>query len=254
MQSPGLTMFRFRCPLCGAAPGPRPLRGYLLEWWGSPPERLGTTLTLVKAALGELATSRLWFNKKEKMVFLAAIGEARQAIEDLPPGIPVEEMKNLTVIDGPGYVFMVNCPVCGTLGGRRSGDNYFSAWPEGCKVQTANLFYEMGLIIWAVQQGFPDWMNLDLLAKLGAVRRALRGPLLLMNMNECPQCGRFTTMVFGETEETGACRWCYDAAGGLFVGIEAREEEGGWVEVEAINPDPMAPARAVRSLLPPRAR
>jgi hypothetical protein len=77
------------------------------------------------------------------------------------------------------------------------GINYFTDWPHDCKVQTGNLLYETGLILWAVLLGLPEWAAGDFLQRLNTARSEMRRAGKNMSLLECPQCGRLTSSLYG---------------------------------------------------------
>jgi hypothetical protein len=77
------------------------------------------------------------------------------------------------------------------------GINYFTDWPHACKVQTGNLLYETGLILWAVLLDLPGWAAGDFLQRLNTARSEMRRAGKDMSLLECPQCGRLTSSLYG---------------------------------------------------------
>jgi hypothetical protein len=138
-------MFHFRCPTCAASPKPIPLRDYLASWGSAPPERLYSLLSLFSGALDEVVQGESrWLTKK----FCKAAGKVHETLAALPFDPPLKQQSHLRPTSG-SLVFDSECPVCRTSAGPREPDNYFTDWRHACKVQTGNLLYETGLILWA---------------------------------------------------------------------------------------------------------
>ncbi|HYM59675.1 MAG TPA: hypothetical protein VEZ11_02150 [Thermoanaerobaculia bacterium] len=239
-----LTIFHFRCNLCGAKPQPVDLRDYLNAWVRAPREHVDALLQTVAGALTEL-TSR-WVTKKARR----ALDETLACLTTLTIPGPA----HLSELDGRLF-FSVTCPVCYTDAGPRTPDKYIATWSNACRVQTGNLLYETSLILWSVTASVPLWADATTLHELEDLRESLRNIAGAMRLSECPQCGRWTTCLFGDPHgphEAQFCRWCLDAGGGGAIRVALKIDPEGRPIVEVKKSDPLAPGRAARDLLPPR--
>jgi hypothetical protein len=108
------------------------------------------------------------------------------------------------------------CPVCLHAPGKRTKDNYFTTWPEACGVQGSNLYYEIGVILFGICGMKPPWLTDNLRGDCEQVKSLCFRIGQSIGMPSCPQCGRFTTCLYGgerNNAEKGRCRWCLDASG-----------------------------------------
>jgi hypothetical protein len=241
-------MFHFRCPICGSTPKQVLLRDYLREWSTAPPHRVYSLLCAFSGALSEVSGGQSrWLTKK----FSKAAERVQTALKELPfdpPLLPESSLK----VDSPDLRFETMCPVCSTYPGPRTRGNYFTDWPHACKVQTANLLYETGLIIWGVLLGLPHWAGGTFLQQLNAVRGEIRRAGQDMSFLECPQCGRLTSCLYGaDAKVSGFCRWCLDMGGGMGFGFSVSFEPDGQPVIAMAKTDPAAPAKNAWDILPP---
>jgi hypothetical protein len=243
-------MFHFRCPVCAASPGRRLLRDYLQEWGNCPPDRLYSLLCNLLGALDEVENGgSRWLTKK----FGKAAQRLRQAIDALAFDPPLKP-DSLLIQPSSGVLhFNGKCPMCGSDKGARKPDNYFTTWSQACKVQTGNLLYESGLILWGVLLGLPSWAPGSFLRQLNLVRSELRRTGKEMSLLECPQCGRLTTGLYGTSagENRGFCRWCLDMGGGLGLTFRVSLDSDGQPSVSMETTDHGAPAKNAWDVLPP---
>ena len=194
----------------------------------------------VAGALFELTP--LWVTRKAR----AAIERSLVLIDDIAPRGPscLEERD--------GLFFTTTCPMCFTPAGPRLRDEYLHPWPTACRVQTGNLLYETSLILWTITASMPAWATAATLRTLDMIRTALRAVATAMRLPECPQCGRWTTSVFGDPygpKELQCCRWCLDAAGGMAIRLSVQVVDGRPV-VAVQQHDRFGPARRARDLFP----
>lgn len=159
----------------------------------------------------------------------------------------------LSLVDPQTLAFSRTCPVCTSPAGIRKHGKYFTIWSEACKVQTGNLLYETGLILWGLVRGLPSWASGEVLSALNDVRQKVVRAYRESGMMECPQCGRPVTCLFGGTKDgrEAFCRHCADMGGGFWPGLRIDIGEELPVIVTPQNPDPKAPARHSRDVLPP---
>jgi hypothetical protein len=240
-------MFHFRCPLCGASPERVLLREYLTEWSAAPPERLYSILCAFSGSLTEVSTGQSrWLTKK----FSTAVERVQKSLNKLPFDPPLQS--NASLKSDPALRFDDICPVCRTQPGPRTRGNYFTDWPHACKVQTANLLYETGLILWGILLGMPAWASGSFLQQLNEVRGQLRRAGKDMSFLECPQCGRLTSCLYGSNAKvSGFCRWCLDMGGGMGLGFSVSFAPDGAPIVNMTKTDHGAPARNAWDILPP---
>ena len=114
------------------------------------------------------------------------------------------------------------CPICEKPSGLRRKDNYFNVWSEACRVQSSNLFYEAGVILMGLSAMKPVWLEADVLSFCETVRSKAFRAGEAIGMMSCPQCGRFTSCLYGGTKsnpEKRMCRWCLDTSGANQISI-----------------------------------
>ncbi len=242
-------MFHFRCPACAASPKPILLRDYLASWSEASPERLYSLLCLFAGALDEVVHGESrWITKK----FNKAVGRVHEALAELPFNRPLRRRSHLLPCSD-SLRFDTECPFCLTPSGPREPDNYFTDWSHACKVQTGNLLYETGLILWAILLALPAWSHGGFLQQLNKVRGEIRCAGKAMSFLECPQCGRLTSCLYGDPtpEENGFCRWCLDMGGGIGLAFRLDFDADGRPNISMMKTDHAAPARNSWDILPP---
>jgi len=236
-----LVMFQFLCPLCGAKPGPRPLRPYLTKWASASVGRVMTLNDGLAQALRCYGSEQpRWTTKK----FLKAVTEIPAATERVQLSLgrlSGGSTSTATVASGTGQ-----CPVCELPSGPREPDRYFTDWRQACRVQTGNLLYEVGLILWSIVREVPTWCDAQSLADLDTLRRTLSRATKAMHGLECPICRRPTTHLYGT--ENRFCRWCLDMSGGFGIGIRIGDDGS----VDLHQPDPTHAKFEDADLLPPK--
>jgi hypothetical protein len=239
-------MFHFRCATCGAAPGETPLRTYLEGWRTAAPIQVQAIAATIGGALQEVGSAKTpWITKK----FRRAADDAIGVLAAVAGSVPLDA--HLTAA-GRRLRFDITCPMCWLPAGERRRDNYFTTWDDACKVQTGNLLYESALVFWAVLTALPPWANAIALRQLDALRMRLHeAGRAMSNFLECPQCGRFTSSLYGSDVATGFCRWCLDAGGGMSITLSVEEDSDGAPSVRVSTSDPYAAARNVWDCLPP---
>jgi hypothetical protein len=247
-----LWMFHFRCPLCGGAPGPTPLRDYLSGWRAADRPQIEDLLKTTSAALVEICDRPgRWPTKKVKR----ELERFWSATEAFAQKDRTQFQSYLVAVDREVFAFTATCVVCFTPPGLRRIDNYFTAWRDACSVQFGNLLYEVGLMLWTVVAAVPRWADAAALRGMSDARLALHAATHALGLFICPQCGRPTTCLSGgaESPETdGHCRWCSDMGGGFGFRLSVVEAEDGTVGVEYAGPsDGIAAARSDADLLPP---
>ncbi len=232
-----LMMFRFLCPLCGAKPSPIPLREYLQGWASASVERVNRLARRLESILRRFGPSEpRWVTQRFARSVQEAIGAATH-VRRLLDSASQAYVGGCTAETG--------CVVCGTPWGEREPDRYFTEWEQACRVQTANLLYETGLILWAIVREVPRWCDAAVLAELDSLRPALRSASKAMNILECPICHRPTTHLYGTYRPF--CRWCLDMSGGFGIGMTIRSDG----TPELIEPNPGAARVEDADLLPP---
>lgn len=241
-------MFHFRCPLCGAEPERVLLRDYLAVWSHVPAERVASLLSLLAGAVSEMRCGQ---NRRITKKFTKACDRILDVVGGIPDFQSIKPVSLLRSIDAEHFESVCECPVCLERPGPRAVGKYFTVWPCACGVQSANLFYEIGLVLWAILCRLPDWASGRTLDGINTLRKELRQAGHDLGLIECPQCGRFTTCVYGKSKQEGFCRWCLDMGGGLSVSLSLGFDANGDVTVECRPTDYTAPARNAWDILPP---
>ncbi len=207
-----VTMFHFRCPTCGATPKEVRVQDYLAGWRDAGIVRLDRLFAFLLAATQELKGSRANSTKR----FHAAADDLIALLSERLRERPLMQTP-LLADAAPKTMFMQSeCPICEKPSGLRRKDNYFTVWSEACRVQSSNLFYEVGVILLGLSAMKPAWLEDDVCGFCDSVKaKAFRAGEAL-GMMSCPQCGRFTSCLYGGTKsdpEKGMCRWCSDTSG-----------------------------------------
>jgi hypothetical protein len=245
-----LMMFHFCCPLCGATPEALSLRQYLSEWAKSPPDRLRQLLEIFSASLARISAGNSeWVDPK----FKSSCTSIFVSLHIISQYFPLTRVEPIEDIDDESFSFLHSCPACYTPAGRRKKDRYFTIWELACKVQTANLLYETGLIVWGILRTLPEWASGRLLSDLNQLRKRLLAACEATGLNECPQCGRFTTILYGSGTPApgGFCRWCLDMTDGTVMRFDFDLHCDQGDSVEMVQPDYRSPALNSRDVLPP---
>ena len=166
---------------------------------------------------------------------------------------PLNKAEATEDIDSDYFSFLHSCPVCHTSAGKRRKGRYFTIWELACKVQTANFLYEAGLILWGILRILPDWASGRLLTDLNQFRKRLLIACEATGLLECPQCGRFTTALYGSgiSANNRFCRWCLDMTDGTVMRFSFDPYSDQNVSVEIVQPDYKSPALNSRDVLPP---
>jgi hypothetical protein len=248
MSEPQLYIFHFCCPLCGAQPGSQSLRIYLEGWANSKHDRLRNLFANFGGALQQVCNGQSrWKTRK----FVKVAAQVLSEVACLPEFLRADPEFTLALTEDQSLVFSRHCPVCRSGAGFRTLGKYFTIWSEACRVQTANLLYETGLVLWGSVRGLPSWASGDVLSAVNMLRQKIVRSYRDMGAMECQQCGRPVTCLFGGTknEKDGFCRHCADMGGGFWPGLRIQIDE----ELSIIQqiPDPQAPARNSRDVMPP---
>src|SRR5581483_12463675 len=130
-----------------------------------------------------------WKTKK----FVQAAEKALREASRLPEWLYGGPEPTLSVDDSQTLAFTRTCPVCKSSAGMREHGKYFTAWSSACKVQTGNLLYETGLVLWGVLKALPSWASGEDLTSLNRLRLKVVRVYRDLGMMECPQCGRPAT-------------------------------------------------------------
>jgi tetratricopeptide (TPR) repeat protein len=207
-----VTMFHFRCPICGATPKEVKMEDYLATWLAAEISRLDRVFAFLLAATQELKRSSANSTKH----FHAAADDLVALLSERLKDKQLVQTP-LRVAAAPKTMFMqAECPICEKSSGLRRKDNYFTVWSEACRVQSSNLFYEVGVILLGLSAMNPAWLEADLRGFCDTVRSKTFRAGEAIGMMSCPQCGRFTSCLYGGTKsdlEKGMCRWCLDTSG-----------------------------------------
>lgn len=214
------TIFHFNCPLCGSNAPEIPVQEYLTAWSGASKNKIDTLFEILLGMLNEMNNSKVTWKSKE---FIQAIEFEMKLLNSLPvPQVITQEKKLIS--SGKDLVSLFDCPLCGIPNGKRDRNKYFSEWDSACKVQTANLLYEAGIVIFAFVRSLPQWASPEYLGKIGKILEANYNSQKALGLMECPFCARFTNCLYGEGTEDNPhrCRWCFDRGGGMSVGLALR--------------------------------
>jgi tetratricopeptide (TPR) repeat protein len=207
-----LTMFHFRCPVCGGSPKEIPMLDYLAAWNRAEPRRLESLFGHLLVATLELRSGAFASQKG----FQAACDELVRVIQEgLRERVSIAS-PFLVASDSKRLLMHTQCPVCDLPPGKRTKDNYFTVLSEACGVQSSNLFYELGAITFGLCSTRPPWVPDDLRQLCDRVRPLVFRAGEAIGLPSCPQCGRFTSCVYGGSRsdpEKGMCRWCLDTTG-----------------------------------------
>ncbi len=243
-------MFHFRCPLCGADPERVLLRDYLATWANAPAYRVSSMIALLAGAVTEIRGGQHPWPIKE---FPKACDRILDAIAQIPNLQPIANLSPLRRIDDRVFEAVCHCPFCLHPSGTRSINRYFTDWQHAGSVQIAILLYEVGLVLWAVLCRLPDWASGRTLDAINSLRKSLRQAGHDLGLLECPQCGRFTSCLYGQPtpERNRFCRWCLDMGGGIGVSLSFGFDANGKITVQCRPTDYSAPARNAWDILPP---
>jgi hypothetical protein len=185
------------------------------------------------ASTQEMRNSRLYSHKS----FQAAADELVQALSSCLHNYALSPAPFLTARDAKHLVMQTQCPVCQMAAGTRKKDNYFTLWPEACRVQSSNLFYEIGLILFGFHSVSLAWLPAGLRQSCDTIRPLIFRLGETVGLSSCPQCGRFTSCLYGGSRsdpEKGMCRWCLDTTGANQITITVNLEE---IVQRALSPD-----------------
>jgi len=207
-----VTMFHFRCPTCGATPKEVQMQDYLAGWRDAEIARLDRLFAVLLATTQEPKGSRANSTKR----FHTAADDLVTTLSDWLKEKPLVQSPFLMAAAPNTMVVQTECPTCQKPSGLRRKDNYFTVWSEACRVQSSNLFYEMGVILLGLCAMKPVWLEDDVRGSCDTVRSKTFRAGEAVGLMSCPQCGRFTSCLYGGTRsdpEKGMCRWCSDASG-----------------------------------------
>jgi tetratricopeptide (TPR) repeat protein len=213
-----LTMFHFRCPVCGGTPKEISMQEYLAGWNGTEIGRIEQLFSVLLVTTQELKGSRANSTKR-----------FQAAADDLVTTLS-ERLKDKTPVQSPfliaaapkTLVVQTECPVCQKPTGLRRKDNYFTIWSEACRVQSSNLFFEIGAILLGLNSINPAWLGDEVRQFCEKIMSQAFRAGEALGLMPCPQCGRFTSCLYGGTRsdpEKGMCRWCLDSSGASQISI-----------------------------------
>lgn len=207
-----LTMFHFRCPACGATPKEVRMLEYLAKWNHADVGRLERLLFVLSEATKELKVSKANSTKR----FLAAAEDLLAVLPEKTKSSPPGQPALLILAAEKTMVIQMECPVCERPAGLRRKDNYFSVWSEACRVQSSNLFLELGAILMGISRTPPAWLGPEMNHLCTAISAKTFEAGQAIGLPSCPRCGRFTSCIYGGSRsnpEKGTCRWCLDTSG-----------------------------------------
>ena len=212
VQLEKLTMFHFRCPICGGTPKEIAMQDYLAGWRGSEIFRLERLFAILSAITQELKGSRANSTKRFHVAADSLLTTLSERLKDKPP----VQSPFLMAAAPKTLVVQTECPICQKPSGLRRKDNYFTVWSEACRVQSSNLFFETGVILLGLNSIKPAWLENEMSQFCETIRSQVFQAGEALGMMSCPQCGRFTSCLYGGTRsdpEKGMCRWCMDSSG-----------------------------------------
>ena len=218
VQLEKVTMFHFRCPVCGSTPKEAGMQDYLAGWRDSGIGRIERLFAALLATTQELKGSSANSTKR----FHAAADELVTALSERLKGNPPTHSPFLLAAAPKTLVVQSECPVCERPAGLRRKDDYFTVWSECCRVQSSNLFYEVGVILLGLCSVRPSWLEEELLQFCDFIRSKVFRAGEAIGLMSCPQCGRFTSCLYGGTRSDpakGMCRWCSDTSGANQINI-----------------------------------
>jgi tetratricopeptide (TPR) repeat protein len=207
-----LTMFHFRCPVCGGTPKEIKMQDYLAEWNESEIGRLEQLFAVLLATTQELKGSKA--NSAQR--FQAAADDLVMTLSERLKDKPPVQSPVLMAAAPKTLVVHIECPLCQKPSGLRRKDNYFTVWSEACRVQSSNLFFETGVILLGLNSLNLAWVSDEMRQFCGKFKSQVFRAGEALGMMPCPQCGRFTSCLYGATRsdpEKGMCRWCLDSSG-----------------------------------------
>lgn len=214
-----LTIFNFRCPICGSEPGKIFLREYLKIWECASKTKIEFFLSCIREIINRILDNKNYFKNadfrlscKSTLALLAGLQRYKILLED----IIIFQDK-----DNERFIFNSICPVCGLEAGERDKGQYFNLWEKAKNVQIANLFYESNLILWGFLKGLPDWVDGITLNYLNSIRNSFLNCCENLKLLKCPHCYRYTTCLYGDPKrsEKQVCRWCMEASDALDYNI-----------------------------------
>lgn len=242
MESP--TILHFNCPFCGAHPLPATLRSFLGLWRQSSKGDIEAMLQAYRQILLTVRTGdSRWHTKK----FLKAVDRLLTWIDGL--GFVFGPQVSIDSMDGRTRYAMTDCPFCFTPRGARPFDRYFTAWKDACRVQTANLFYEAGIVFFAILRSLPVWASPSMLGAIGAMLDLNQKALAAVGLMMCPFCGRHTTALYGDDSpgNPARCRWCVDRVSTFFGATVTRTSDG---QFDVRGPADQDPSRLSSAIVP----
>lgn len=207
----GRTIFHFNCPLCGGTPAERRLEHYLTDWDCGEAGRLDRFLVLIFTAIRQVRDGpSKWHGRYFQQTADGLLELIRNGREEAQFPAAIHAEGHSSLLD-----CLITCPLCMEGSGLRkdTGGGHFVRWNEACRVQTANLCFEAALVV-------SGLLLSDRPARSSEGVDLERIPAELLRTAEatglmcCPQCGRFTSCLYGPEkpyELKGRCRWCLDA-------------------------------------------
>jgi tetratricopeptide (TPR) repeat protein len=122
VQLEKVTMFHFRCPVCGSTPKEAGMLDYLAGWRDSGISRLDRLFAALLATTQELKGSRANSTKR----FHAAADDLVTALSERLNDKPPAHSSFLMAAAPKTLVVQSDCPVCERPAGLRRKDNYFT--------------------------------------------------------------------------------------------------------------------------------
>jgi len=221
-MSSGPTIFHFNCPVCGTHPPQLLLLDYLDTWRASPQSDFEALLGTYRDILRTLSTSELrWKTKKFTKALLLVLDAFWNVVPDSKDNVATADQ----IIESNTHT--TQCPLCHHEPSGEKKGPYFTDWDKACKVQVANVVYEIGIVIFSILRRLPSWASPRYLGDLGRLLLLNLKLLDAIGLMECPFCGRRTTCLYGDGSKNNPhrCRWCLDGeGGGLGIILQINED------------------------------
>jgi|GEM_PF-2781320 len=219
-----LSMFHFRCPLCGSTPNELTMKAYINSWNAPFEKRLKDILQLSSVVASTISPTKVFKSKKFDLASQAFASAVEKNFGR------ANFNKPFLCLKGQGLWMQKDCPVCKQSAGARQPDNYFTDWAGCCRVQGSNLFFEVGLICLALNQVPACWTNHEQCQTSKGIASLAFRICEAVGLSSCPRCGRFSGAIYGGSRtdpEKGMCRWCLDFTGASQITIRLESEQDG---------------------------
>jgi hypothetical protein len=204
------TIFRFSCPVRGARPKEQTLSSYLNLWRSVQRFELDNLLNIFRKILTEVMSVDLWWKNTRFMNLLKEELLLVESIINLDENL--ENIDLLIVDENNRLCSNFDCPFCGIPAGPRPANKYFTVWSFVRQDQTANLLYEMGLVLSAIIRTSSCNIDTEYSEVIEHILKANRQSQEAIGLMECLRCERVTSGLYGTgtIDNPYRCRWCLD--------------------------------------------